>query len=296
MQALGTTTRVSLRNILLATDFSPVSEAALQFAEAVVRKFQSKIFAVHIIEPEEYAYVPGGAGMVPFEMVELWAKEKLDHLDERLKPLPHESILRHGEIGEVLIEQIKKHQADLLVMGTHGRSGLDRFLLGSVAEEVFRQAPCPVLTVGPGVMLDAPREIAFKHVLFATDFSPESLAAAPYAISMAQEFQANLTFLHAVRTPLEPLETPQVIIAEGEKHLHSLLPEDVDLWCKPECIVRFGDPAKTVLFEAKALGADLIVLGVRGAKGAQVAATHFAHAVAHEVVSHAPCPVLTARG
>jgi nucleotide-binding universal stress UspA family protein len=296
MQALSTTTRVSLKNILFATDFSPASEAALQFAEAVVRRFQSKVYAVHVIEPDESTYVPGGAGQVPFRMVENWAKEKLEHLDQRLKEFPHEMILRHGEIGNVLAEQVKKHQADLLVMGTHGRSGLDRFLLGSVAEEVFRQAVCPVLTVGPKVMADAPREIAFKHVVFATDFSPESLAAAPYAISMAQEFQANLTLLHAVRTPLEPLETPQVIISEGEKHLHRLLPETADLWCKPEFIVRFGDPARTILAEAKELNADLIVLGVRGAKGAQVAATHFAHAVAHEVVSHAPCPVLTVRG
>jgi nucleotide-binding universal stress UspA family protein len=296
MPALGATTRVSLRNILFATDFSPVSEAALQFAEAVVRRFQSKIFAVHAIEPDEYTYVPGGAGNVPFKMVENLAKEKLDQLDQRLKALPHEMILRRGEIADVLFDEIKKHQADLLVMGTHGRSGLDRYMLGSVAEEVFRQTPCPVLTVGPKVMADAPHEISFKHVLFATDFSPESLAAAPYAIAMAQEFQAYLTLLHCVKTPLEPLETPQVITAAGEKHLRSLLPEGTDLWCKPDFLVRFGDPSQKILNAARELRSDLIVLGVRGSKGAQVAATHFAHAVAHDVVCKAPCPVLTVRG
>jgi nucleotide-binding universal stress UspA family protein len=133
-------------------------------------------------------------------------------------------------------------------------------------------------------------------VLFATDFSDESLAAAPYAFSLAHEFQARLTLMHAVPLPLEPLESPQVITMEREKRLRSLLPGDNDLWSKPEFVVKFGDAAENILNLAKERHADLIVLGVRGAGGAIGLATHVADAIAHEVVAHAKCPVLTVRG
>ncbi len=296
MQTAETKTRVAIRNILFATDFSAESESALQYAEAVARRFDSKLFVTHVIEPSEFTYVPGGGGPVTFQMVEADAKKEMEHLDKRLDKLPHEMILTRGEIGGSLQGLITAKQADLLVMGTHGRGGIPRLLLGSVAEKVFRQAPCAVLTVGPKVTEDIPREIDFQHIIYATDFSPESLAAAPYALSLAQEFQARLTFLNVVKLPLEAMESEQVIIADREKKLRELLPADVDLWCKPRVMVLFGETGKLIPSVAKELKADLIVLGVRGAAVSMGAATHISHAAAHDVVSHAKCPVLTVRG
>ena len=296
MLATETKTRVALRNILLATDFSPISEAAFQYAEAVARRFGSKLHAVHVVPPSAYKYVPGGAGEIPWDLDEQEAKKEMEHLDERMKDLPHETTLVRGNITEAVRTLSVAKNADLVVIGTRGRKGLGRVLLGSIAESIFRQSACPVLTVGPKVMTEAPQEIELKRVLFATDLSEESLAAAGHAFSLAQEFQAELVLLHVVKLPLEPLESQGVIIAERERKLHKLFPADAELWCKPECFVMFGDPARSILGFAKEKSADLIVLGVRGAAGKLGLATHVGNAVAHEVVSHAVCPVLTVRG
>jgi nucleotide-binding universal stress UspA family protein len=296
MQALETMKRVAIRNILLAMDFSPESEAALQYAEAVARRFDSKLFVAHVIEPSEDTYVPGGGGLVTYQMVKYDARKELDRLDKRLEKFPHEMILKRGEAASVLRDLTTTVSADLVVLGTHGRSGIRRLVMGSVAEEVFRQAPCAALTVGPKVTSDAPREIDFPHILYATDFSPESLAAAPFAACLAQEFESQLTFLNVVKLPLEPMESEQAIIGDREKKLQVLIPPDIDLWCEPKVMVRFGDAGEVITEVAQALKADLIVLGVRGAGGSLGVATHISRAAAHEVVSHAKCPVLTLRG
>jgi nucleotide-binding universal stress UspA family protein len=289
-------TRVAIKNLLFATDFSPVSEAAFQYAEAIARRFGSKLHAVHVVSPTAYVYVPGGGGEVPWDLDEQQATQEMKHLEDRMSGLQHEAAIVHGNIAETIHLLITANNADLLVIGTHGRRGLGRVLLGSVAERVFRKAACPVLTVGPKVATDAPREIEFERVLFATDFSEESLAAAPFAFSLAQEFQARLTLMHSVRLPLEPLESPQLITSEREKQLRKLLPAEIDLWCRPDFVVTFGDAGQNILKVAKEQGADLIILGVRGAGGAIGAATHVSDAIAHDVVCYARCPVLTVRG
>ncbi len=289
-------TRITIKNLLFATDFSPVSEAGFQYAEAIARRFGSKLHAVHVVPLNAYKYVPGGAGAVPWDIDEQETKKEMKHLDDRMDGLPHDVVIVRGDVAETIHTLIHARNADMVVVGTHGRSGLGRVLLGSVAECVFRNAACPVLTVGPKVATDAPREIEFNRVIFATDFSDESLAAAPYALSLAQEFQARLTLMHAVKLPLEPLESPDLITSQREKDLRKLMPAETDLWCRPEFVVKFGDAAENILTVAKEQQADLIVLGVRGAGGAIGMATHVADATAHEIVPRAKCPVLTVRG
>jgi nucleotide-binding universal stress UspA family protein len=210
-------TRVALKNVLFATDFSPVSEAAFQYAEAIARRFGSKLHVVHVFPPDAFKYVPGGAGEVPWDVDEQQAKQEMKHLEDRMNDLPHDATLVRGDVAEIIQTLIYAKNADMVVVGTHARSGLGRLLLGSVAERVFRNSPCPVLTVGPRVATDAPREIEFDRVLFATDFSDASLAAAPYAFSLAQEFQARLTLMHAVKLPLEVMESAEVITSQREK-------------------------------------------------------------------------------
>jgi len=287
-------TRIAIKNLLFATDFSPVSEAAFQYAESISRKFGSRLHAVHVSPPEGFKYVPGGAGPVPWDVDEQEAAAEMKHLDSRMGDLPHETAIVHGDAVEAIRNLISADNADMVVLGTHGRHGIGRMVLGSVAESVFRQAPCPVLTVGPKVAIDAPREIAFKHVLFATDFSAQSMAAAPYALSLAQEFMAGLTLMHSVALPLEPLESEHLITLEREKQLRKILPIESDLWCRPEFVVKFGDAVQNILDVAKSCETDLIVLGVRKAAAVGMA-THVADAVAHEVVAFAKCPVLTVR-
>ncbi len=215
----------------------------------------------------------------------------MKYLDQRLHTLPHKVVLRHGLVGDVISELIVTTDADLLVMGTHGRSGLGRLLMGSVAEEIFRQAACPVLTIGPKVSARAPHEVRVQGDRFChRTLNPESLSAS-YALSLAQEYQARLTLLHVAPQVAEVAADSERILEE----LHSLVTADAKMWCRPECKVKFGVPADGILETAAQKHADLIVLGVRSAAGHVGAATHAVAATAHSIVSSAACPVLTVR-
>jgi nucleotide-binding universal stress UspA family protein len=284
------TTKIALQNVLFTTDFSPISETALLFAESIARRYGSTLTVAHAISPLETRMVPPEAYGASQQALDEAANLRMNDLDQRLHALPHKVVMRHGLVGDVISELIEKTGADLLVMGTHGRSGFGRLVMGSVAEEVFRQAACPVLTIGPKVSAQAPHEAEFKHILFATDFNPESQAAS-YALSLAQEYQARLTLLHVAPQFAELEADTERIIEE----LGSLVPVDAQMWCRPEYTVKFGVPAAGILEVAAEKRADLIVLGVRSAAGHIGAATHAAAATAHRVVSCAACPVLTVR-
>ncbi len=152
------------------------------------------------------------------------------------------------------------------------------------------------MTVGPLSPEEPPRDSEFTEILFATDFSPESNAAASYAISLAQEFQAHLTLLHVVANakPSE-LVRPGDLVKCSEQILRKLVSPEATLWCEPNFIVEQGPAAETILEVARRKKADLIVLGVHRRDFARVA-THLPIAIAHKVVTHAACPVLTVRG
>jgi nucleotide-binding universal stress UspA family protein len=166
-------------------------------------------------------------------------------------------------------------------------------LLGSVAEEIFRTVPCPVLTVGPHCQADRAN---IREILFATDFASEASAAAAYAVSLAQEFQARLTMLHVVP---EPKPGDLVIWSEvrdsSKQLLRKLVPDEAEAWCKPEYFVERGDPAERILDLANLREVDLIVLGAQPERGVPGAATHLPIATAHKIVAHAKSPVLTVR-
>jgi nucleotide-binding universal stress UspA family protein len=138
----------------------------------------------------------------------------------------------------------------------------------------------------------------FHRLLFATDFTPEAAAAAPYAISIADENQARLILLHVMRNPgpTAAEKNAQDSVANVMHELYEIVPQSAELWCRPEAIVRFGNAADRILEAAKEHDADLIVLGVRDAAGRLGAATHLERTTAHKVVAHAACPVLTVRG
>jgi nucleotide-binding universal stress UspA family protein len=184
---------------------------------------------------------------------------------------------------------IKQHNIDLIVLGTHGRTGLRKLLLGSFAEEVFRRSTVPVLTIGPDVRKSTHAGGHFRSVLFATDFSASSLTALPFAISLAEENDAELVLLNVM--PQSDIKHHAVALA----HLHDLIPSDSRMQCQPFAIVRYGEVADRILETAAERSADVIVLGVRGAAEHLGAATHLERATAHKVVAHARCPVLTVR-
>lgn len=291
--------RVTLNNILYLTDFSEPSEAALPFAAAIAREYGAKIYAYHVLIPAGYLYTAPELVPAGLEAQEESAQDNMKRVEAQLVGLPHEGIVERGTgIWPSLEHAIEEYHADLIVLGTHGRTGAEKLLLGSVAEEVFRRSHVPVLTIGPGAHRRLHAGGKFRHVLYGTDFSKESLAAAPYAISMAQENQAQLILLHVMRpsgTPLSEKEA-QDEISNAMFQLHEIVPASAELWCTAEAVVAQGNPAEKILETAKQKGADLIVLGVRDRRGYLGAATHLERATAHKVVVHAACPVLTVRG
>jgi len=295
MKAACATTRLAVKNVLVATDLSPGCETALNFARAIARRYDSKLFVTNVISPSETAWIPPEYWGSTQQMIEEAAEKQLRALGSKLEGLPHELLLEHGAVSDAVSADIDKLGIDLLVLGTHGREGFGRFMMGSIAEEILRRVTCPILTVGPGVTTRAPREAEFKEIIFATNFGPESLAAAAYAISLAQEFQARLTLVNIVAEHLESID-PRQVVMDRINRLRELVPTEAELWCQPECVVESGKPDEQILNAAKERNADLIVLGAKPVAWPTGPATHVSRATAHTLISHAACPVMTVRG
>jgi len=286
---------LQVNNILFATDFSPAATAALPFAAQLAREFGAKLFAVHAKAPENYA----------LPATELWPianaqleKETTDFnraLHDDFPDITSELIIMEGGVTGVVDVVAESKKADLIVLGTQGRRGIGKFILGSVAEEILRQAPCPVLTVGPHVTRHQPRAKKFRKILFATDFSESAGTSCAFALGLAQKQQAQLTLLHVVEKPKTgDLVQPHEIEQFALDHLASLVRDEDSLVSQPRTVVAHGAPGEKILEVAKGEQADLIVLGLRNSRG-YIRATHLPTTVAHQVISQATCPVLTVR-
>jgi len=295
MLATKPNVRISLKSIAFPTDFSEASAHALAYALALARWYGSKLFVTHIVPPEPR--VSTGFEPLPIDLDSLWkdARAKLDDflLTHPLQGIPHEVVMRQGDLAEGVAFLLSKNDIDLVVVGSHGRGGLSKLVLGSTAELIFRTAPCPVLTVGPKVSTPPAEPLSFKRILFATDFSAGSLQALPYAISLAEENAARLILAHF--TELVPPQHQPTIDESYRRRLQALLPPDVADWCTPELVVRFEFPPEGILRLARDCEADLIVMGVHKV-AAPRASAHMPWATAYEVVCNAGCPVLTVRG
>lgn len=299
MRGIETGMRLVLKNLLFLTDFSEPSELAIPFATALAREYEAKLHALHVLTPVPLAYASPESAAASIEGIEEGAQAEMQRLDSQLVGVIHETMLIHGESVWSSVEKILgEREIDLMILGTHGRTGTMKLLLGSVAEEIFRRSNVPVLTIGPSVRNGMHNGGHFHRVLYATDFTPEAQAAASYAISMAEENQARLLLLHVMRDPAVKRtgQAAEDSVANVMHQLYEIVPQSAEIWCRPEATVRFGPPADRILEAAIELDADLIVLGVRDAGRRIGAATHLERTIAHKVVAHAVCPVLTIRG
>ncbi len=297
MKTLDTRTRIQLQNVLFLTDFSPAANTAIPYAAEVAKRFGAKLFALHMRTPAVNPMTEPATWPTLEKAAETEALIQREALRESFPGLEPLVIIAEGDLYAGVLEVVAKHKIDLIVLGTSGRSGAAKFFLGSVAEEIFRQAPCPVITVGPFTPGGPLGDGKIKEIVYATDFSPESTAAAAHAISLAQEFQAHLTLMHVIANEAPgDLLLPGELVRATEQHLRNLVPPEAELWCEPRFVVEQGAPADKILEVAKHRSADLIVLGIHKPSGFPGAGTHLPIATAHKVVSHAPCPVLTVRG
>jgi nucleotide-binding universal stress UspA family protein len=177
MEALRTSTRISLSNILVTTDFSQFSKATLPYATALARQYQAKMVVAHALSPEPHLTVP--VDSLPTEADPAWleAESKLAEfvLYNSRGVRPAKVLLERGDVWSVISRIIQKNKIDLVVTGTHGRQGLKKLLLGSEAEKIYRRATCPVLTIGPQVPPLSGTDWKLKTILVPTDGSETSL-------------------------------------------------------------------------------------------------------------------------
>jgi len=287
---------VGFHNILFGTDFSSASKIALPYAAGLARMFGGKLFAMHVKEPTNYA-LPPETWQASEKLLEQDMKELRERVEREVPRSSTQVLQGDGGLWGSLATTVKENQIDLIVVGTRGRTGVGKALLGSQAEELLRRAACPVLTVGPHAQINGEPCGKFASILFATDFGADSIAAVPYAVHIAQEAKAKLTALHVIRNMrLGEIAVPEIFGEADERRLRELLPGDEGMWSPSRCIVEEGEPAKKILEVAKRVHADVIVLGVHKANGIPGAATHLPVSIVHHVVTHAQCPVLTIRG
>jgi nucleotide-binding universal stress UspA family protein len=297
MKALDTRTRIQLQNILFLTDFSAAADAAIPYAAEVAKRFGAKLFALHMRTPVVNPMTEPATWAGLEEAAEAEATNQRETLRKSFPGLEPQVLIEEGNLYATVLDVIEKNKIDLIVLGTSGRTGVAKFFLGSIAEEILRQAPCPVFTVGPYTPGKPLGNGKINEIVYATDFSPESVSAAAHAISLAQEFQAHLTLMHVIANEAPgDLLLPGELVKATEQHLRNLVPAEAELWFEPRFVVEQGSPAEKILEVARHRDADLIVLGTHKPSGFPGAATHLPIATAHKVVSHAPCPVLTVRG
>lgn len=295
MNATTARTAIQLKNIVFATDFSPAASAALPFAGSIARQFGANLFAVHARTPENYALPATEVWPIANEQLERETEALKHDLHQYYASIPSEIITVEGGVVTVIDTIAKEKNADLIVLGTNGRRGIGKFFLGSIAEEILRKAPCPVLTVGPHVEAGVNQQTKFNKILYATDFSEGTPAAVVFTVGLAEENDARLILMHVIETPKTgDLVRPHELESGALDRLDSLVPRESALTHKPKAIVVHGAPADKILEIAEKEGAELIVLGVRKAKG-YIRATRLPAAVAHQVISRATCPVLTVR-
>jgi nucleotide-binding universal stress UspA family protein len=298
METIPVSERIGLKSVLFLTDFSEPSSIALPYAAMIARAYGARVTALHVLVPPGYTYMTAELSATLLDAQEDAAKTEIARVEADFAGLRREVIIeRNIGVWPVLTDLLREREIDLIVLGTHGRTGVKKAVFGSTAEEIFRRTSVPVLTIGPAVRRSAHNGGRFQSVLFATDFNSVSNVAASYAISLAQENQSRLVLLHVLPAPKPGKgKLVELSVAEALHRMVELLPRDAELWCRPETIVEHGEPGEQILASAERCGADLIVLGVRGLDTFTGLVTRVARATAYEVVAHAPCPVLTVRG
>ena len=291
----------TLRRILCATDLAPASQPAWEEAQRLAALLKAELRLLHVVPPVPVpleGYFPPDLYQTLVEGGERDARERLDRLvvDRRDPSLAVTVQLDRGAPAARILAVAAEESADLVVMGTHGRTGLDRLVLGSVADRVIRTATCPVLTVRTRPAAPAPKPLA--RICYATDFSPSARAAWPYAVALAEAAGADVDLLHVTPQPVadrhlspEALgRMARLLREQGEAQVDQFLADSPLPPDRIHVAVRPGDPGEQILHWAQARTADLVVMGTHGWSGLL---RWMLGSVAHHVIQLAPCPVLT---
>ncbi len=283
-------TEVGIHRVLSAIDFSPPSVKALNHAVEIARSYGAKYYLAYVVSSIGYVIVGTDAVVSAMDT----ASTELQDLEQRLSRsgaltgIPHEMLVCHGDVWQQLEQVVNEQQIDLIVLGTQGKSSLRKLALGSVAEAVFQNAMCPVLTVGPCAPADPPLHAKLSHILYPTDLSPESDRAAAYAVSLAREHGAQLTVLHVLE------KDKAAHVGEQEHEFTSRFRRLISTGTPPHWSYQrqIGFVDQTILGLAQERQVGLIVFGLRPRRY-MVNPQSWLHA--YKIASEACCPVLTVR-
>jgi nucleotide-binding universal stress UspA family protein len=295
-----------IRKILCPVDFSEAMSFAIEPAISLAEDHEAELSILHVLK-YPYPYVGALAGHVDvdsyYDAVESEAESRFAELCARLeeRSVPCRTRIMRGIPDEVIASFADEEDIDLIVLPTHARTGVDHWMLGSVAEKVVRLAPCPVLTVSP--RQDEPKPFRPSRILFATDFSEYSNRALPHAVALAERYDAELLMVHVVtvwnndpanpswRFPELPDEHRDAIEDGVRQQLdESLARVDENRVQARTRHVRGFDPGLDLVEAAQEEDADLIVLATHGRLGL---AHMLIGSTAEKVIRYSVCPVLS---
>jgi nucleotide-binding universal stress UspA family protein len=289
---------LTLNRILCATDFSEVSAKAERYAIALARRYEARLSLLYVDPPMPLL---GTYGEIPvdiriFEEQRRQAQLEMQAARARAEAdgLTVDTEVRGGTPAREILK-VAREGVDLIVIGTHGRGGVEHLLLGSVAEKVLRKAQCPVMVVPAAADVD--RGVLFSRILCPIDGSPASSAAAAFAVSLARETDGAIRLLEVV----EPLPVVSEIdaldagayeeraAARARTTLHDAIAPDVRQWCKVDEEVAFGRASERILATALERNADVLVMGVRGRNALDLFTFG---STTNDVIRRAGCPVI----
>jgi nucleotide-binding universal stress UspA family protein len=299
---------VQFKRILCPTDLSDLSLSPVTYAAALARRYGAHLTLLHVVPTFDPVSVRPATldGTVQFVHPASRAEvvERLEHMLKAADAASTDTTCAadSGDPSKRIVDHALSISADLIVMGTHGRGGFERFMIGSVAEKVLRKAPCPVLTTPPHLAPRLSADVRFKHVLCAVDFSSSALQAFGFAVDVARQFAASVTILHVIEWLAEDEprahahfnvpEYRQYLIRDAQERVRALIAEERDPPRAIEDVVHVGRPHREILRLATELPADLIVMGAQGRGGVGLA---LFGSTTQQVVRAAQCPVLTVR-
>jgi nucleotide-binding universal stress UspA family protein len=287
-----------IERILCPVDFSKSSVGAYAYAQSLARHYQAKLFLQHVVDfilPSYAYYVSASYIDELFRRIRADAREQLrdfakSHTRNDVQP---ECLVHEGAVAREILSFAELQKVNLIVMGTHGLKGVDRAILGSVADKVLRKAHCPVLVIpkpGPDVVAPegAQDSVQLQRIIFCTDFSDHSHRALEYALSAAGEYGAELTLLHVLENVPSSAHIEEAI-ATATKQLDELIPPEGGKAGKIKTKVRIGIAYEQIIQLALEIQADLLIMAVRGRNALDIAVFGL---TTYRVIQLGFCPVL----
>lgn len=294
---------IRIKSVLCPVDFSEISQHALDHAASIARWYDARLTILYVFPNLPVLDVPPLV-LEPADRERLI--DKIRRMAVHVSSVPLDVRVQQAPcIHEEILAQLKATDADLLVIGTHGRSGFQRLFLGSVTEKVIRKAQCRTLVVPPRAPDVAPTApVQCRRILCPVDFSESSLRAVAHAIAMAKQAGAHVTLLNVIETPsiispepaafeIDFARIREAAVAEVRRRLYELIPEEARTFCTPETVVVRDGAHREILRQAADRRSDLIVMGVHGRGAVDVL---LFGSTTHHVIRASACPVLIVRG